>query len=70
MMVFEIGVLKEIFGLKMDKVTGEWQRLQNKELFDWYSPDCDQTKEIEMGEACGKYGRRYVHTGFWWENLV
>jgi hypothetical protein len=28
---------EEIFGLKKDEVTGEWRRLHNKELFDWFS---------------------------------
>jgi hypothetical protein len=27
-------VLKRIFGLKRDKVTGEWRRLYNEELYD------------------------------------
>jgi hypothetical protein len=30
-------VLKKIFGLKRDEVTGEWRKLHNKELRDLYS---------------------------------
>jgi len=30
-------VLRRIFGLKRDKVTGEWSRLHNEELNDLYS---------------------------------
>jgi len=35
--VFENRVLRRIFGLKIDKVRGEWRRLYNEELNDLYS---------------------------------
>jgi hypothetical protein len=35
--VFENRVLRRIFGLKRDEVTGEWRRLHNEELYDLYS---------------------------------
>jgi hypothetical protein len=35
--VFEKRVLKGIFGLKRDEVTGEWRRLHKDELYDLYS---------------------------------
>jgi len=35
--VFENRVLKKIFGLKRDEVTGGWRRLCNEELYDLYS---------------------------------
>jgi hypothetical protein len=35
--VFENRVLKRIFGLKRDEVTGEWRKLHNKELCDLHS---------------------------------
>jgi hypothetical protein len=35
--VFENKVLERIFGPKRDKVTGEWRRLHNKELYTLYS---------------------------------
>jgi hypothetical protein len=31
--VFENRVLRRIFGLKSDKVKGEWRKLHNKELY-------------------------------------
>jgi len=38
--VFERGVLRGIFGLKRDEVTGEWRKLHNEDLNDLYcSPD-------------------------------
>jgi len=35
--VFENVVLRRIFGLRRDEVTGEWRRLHKKELNDLYS---------------------------------
>ena len=35
--MFENMVLRRIFGLRRDEVTGEWRRLQNEELNDLYS---------------------------------
>jgi hypothetical protein len=35
--VFEIKVLRRIFGSKRDEVTGEWRRVHNKELYAVYS---------------------------------
>jgi len=35
--VFDNIVLRRIFGLKMDEVTGEWRKLHNEELNDLYS---------------------------------
>jgi hypothetical protein len=35
--VFENRVLRRIFGLKRDGVTGEWRKLHNEELHDLYS---------------------------------
>jgi len=34
--VFENRVLRRIFGLKRDEVTGEWSKLHNEELNDLY----------------------------------
>ena len=34
--VFEIMVLRRIFGTGRDEVTGEWRRLHNEELNDLY----------------------------------
>jgi hypothetical protein len=34
---FENRVLRRIFGLTRDEVTGEWRRLHNEELNDLYS---------------------------------
>jgi hypothetical protein len=35
--VFENRVLRRIFGLKRDEVTGEWRKLHNEELHNLFS---------------------------------
>jgi hypothetical protein len=35
--VFEVRVLRRIFGPNWDEVTGQWRRLHNEELNDLYS---------------------------------
>ena len=59
MRVFENRVLRRIFGPKRNEVTGEWRRLQNKELYAL----CTSPNTIlviksrrEMGGACSMYG--------------
>jgi hypothetical protein len=37
MRVFENRVLRRIFGLKRDEVTGGWRKLRNEELHNLYS---------------------------------
>jgi hypothetical protein len=46
--VFQNRVLRGIFGLKREEVTGEWRKLHNEELHDLYSDLCQiyPSKEI------------------------
>jgi len=37
-MVLENRILRKLFGPKRDKVTWEWRKLHNKELYDLFSP--------------------------------
>jgi len=81
--VFENGMLRRIFGLKRDEVTGEWRKLRNEELNDLYcSPNIVQMIKSRrmswaghvalMGEGRGMWhvwGRGEACTGFWWGNL-
>jgi hypothetical protein len=46
--VFENKVLRGIYGLKRDEITGEWRRLHKEER--------DGTKKNKMGGACGTSG--------------
>jgi hypothetical protein len=58
--VFKNRVLRRIFGPKRDEVTGGWRKLHNEELRGLYSSPSivksDQSKEDEMGWACGAHG--------------
>jgi len=58
--VFENRVLRKVFGLKRDGVTGEWRKLHNEELNDLYSlPNIVRVVKIEtneMGRTGGAYG--------------
>jgi hypothetical protein len=58
-------VLRKIFEHKRDKATEDRRRSHNEKLLTIYDAG-DQIKEVEVGGACGTYGRRKMHTGFWW----
>jgi hypothetical protein len=40
--VLEYTVLKRLFGLKRDEVTGEWRKLSNEELHNFYTSPNDK----------------------------
>jgi hypothetical protein len=48
MRVFQNGVLREIVGIKKEKVTGKWRELHSEELHDRY---CTVMQSIGMGWA-------------------
>jgi len=57
--LFENMVLRRIFGPRREEVTGEWRRLHNEELNDFYcSPNIVRViiEKNEMGWECGVYG--------------
>jgi hypothetical protein len=64
----EKKVLRKVFGLKRDEVTGDWRRLHNEELYDLYtSPNISRVIEPrKMGKArnVACMGDRKVHIGF------
>jgi len=65
--LFGNRVLRKIFGPGRDRVTGEWRRLQNEELYDLYSsPNTVQVIKLRMrwAEHVARVGRSEVHTGF------
>jgi hypothetical protein len=71
--VFEIRVLRRIFGLKRDKVTGEWRKLHNEELHDLYcSPTIVRvikSRRMRWAGHVARLGRGEVCTGCWWGTL-
>ena len=56
--VFENTMLRRIFELKRDEVTGEWRKLHNEKLNDLYSsPNIIRVKN-EMGGLVASMGER------------
>ena len=66
-------MLRRIFGPKRDKVTGEWRKVHNEELYDLYSsPNIVWviiSKTMRWEGHVTRMGRVEVYTGFWWGNL-
>jgi hypothetical protein len=62
--VFEIRVLRRIFGPKRDKVTGEWRQLHNEELHYLYSSPTIlrviKSRKIRWAEHVARMGERRV----------
>jgi hypothetical protein len=71
--VFENRVLRRIFGPKRDEATGEWRRLYNEELDDPYSSPniirVIKSRRMRWAGHVAVWGKREVHTGFWWGDL-
>jgi hypothetical protein len=72
MRVFENRVLRRIFGLKRDKVMGEWRKLYNKELRDLYSlPSIIRiikSRRMKLAVYVARMGRKDTHIDYWWES--
>jgi hypothetical protein len=69
--VFENRVLRRIFGLKRDEVTGEWRKLHNEELWDLYSSPSIiriiKSRRMKLAGYVARMRRRGTHIGYWWE---
>jgi hypothetical protein len=70
--VFQIRVLRRLFGPKRGEVTGGGENyimwsLMSALLTKYYLGD--QSKKNELGGACSTHGGE-VYTEFWWGNLV
>jgi hypothetical protein len=74
-MVFKNKELKKIFGLRRDKVTGDWRKLHNEQQnkmysFSIYYQEAPQIKEDEIGRTCSRHGgNEKLHTKFWLGSL-
>jgi hypothetical protein len=70
--VFENWVLRRIFGLNWDEITGGWRKLHKEELNNFYSlPNIIgmiKSRRMRWGERLARMGRRGMHIGFWCEN--
>jgi hypothetical protein len=65
--VFENWVLKRVFGLKRDEVTGGWRKLRNEDLHNLYSSASIirtiKSRTWAWHVVC--MGRRGMNKGFW-----
>jgi hypothetical protein len=69
--VFAIRVLREIFGAKMDGVTGEWRKIRNEELHVLYSSSIIEwviTSRRRWAGHVGRMGEKNLQ-GFGGENV-
>jgi hypothetical protein len=70
--VLENRVLRRIFGLKRDEVTGEWRKLHDEELHDLYSSPSIiriiESRRIRWADHVARMGRRGTLIVYWWES--
>ena len=66
-------VLREIFGLRWTRVTGEWGRVNNEQLYDLYSShntvQLMKSRRKKWAGNVESMRRKEMHIRFWWENL-
>jgi hypothetical protein len=70
--VFEIRVLRRIFGPKRNEVTGGCRKLHNKELRNLQSSPSIVTmiksRRTKWVGHVARMGRIGMHIGYWWES--
>jgi hypothetical protein len=70
--VFENKLLRRIFGIKRDEVTGQWRKLHKEELRDLYSSPSIiriiKSRRMRWAGNLARMGRRRMHIGCWWES--
>jgi hypothetical protein len=70
--VFDKSVLRKIFGLKRDKVRGQWRRMNNNEFYHLYSSQIlirvIKSRRMRLGHVT-HMGRKEVYKGFCWEKV-
>jgi len=68
--MFENMVLRRIFGPRRDEVTGEWRRVHNEELNDWYtSPNIVRvirSRRMRWAGHVARMDEERVCIGSWW----
>jgi hypothetical protein len=51
--MFKSRMLRKMFGPTEEVVMGDWRKVHNVELHEYYAPPTDQ---IQKDEMCGEYG--------------
>jgi hypothetical protein len=69
--MFEIRVLKRIFGLKRNEVAGDWRELHTEEFHNLYSsPNITRmvkSRRVRWAGHVRRKGRIGIHIGYWLE---
>jgi hypothetical protein len=69
--MFENRVLKRIFGPKRDEVTGDWRKLHEGELHNFYSSlniiRMIKSRRMRWAGNVARMGKRGMHIGYRWE---
>jgi hypothetical protein len=70
--VLENRVLRRIFGPKRDEVTGDWRKLHNEELHNFYSSPniirMIKSRTMRWAGDVVRMERRGMHIGYWLES--
>jgi hypothetical protein len=70
--VFEVRMLRRIFGPNRDEVTGGWRKLHNERIINLYSPpSIIRTIKSRLMRWTGnitRTGQRGMHVDYWWES--
>jgi hypothetical protein len=63
-------VLRRIFGMKRDEMTGSLRKLHNEDLHNSYSSlsviKIMQSRRVEWAGHVASTGRRRMRRGYWW----
>jgi hypothetical protein len=67
--VFENRVLRRIFRPKRDEVTGDWRKLHNEKLHNFYSSPniitMIKSRRMRWAGHVARMGRIGLHIGYW-----
>jgi hypothetical protein len=70
--VFENKVVRRIFSLKRDEVTGGWRKVHNEELHNLYSSpsviSMIKSRRMRWAGHVAQMAMRGIQIGYWWES--
>jgi hypothetical protein len=70
--MFGNRVLKRTSGPKRDEMRGDWRKLHNDELHNFYSSPniirMIKSRRMRWAGHVARMGRSGMHIGFWWES--